>query len=403
MPQLVGALTQLDGGLKTANASYAKQISPNFDKLNTGLSQICAGTPQMVSGLSKLETGAAALSKGLDRASAGQGQIVANMQTMTDALKKIADGQTALSNGLSMMGSSLTQLKNGIGASRDGLVKISGGIGKANSYLSQLARVKSFYLPDEAKKSKDLQKAFDAFMSKDRKTAEITVTLNSDPYSDEAVHTVNSISNLLSVSLKGTALSHATVLAGGQTAVTSDLKKVATSDMTTTQIAVLVAIFILLLFVIKSFWIPVYITGSILLTYYSTISLTNLISKQFLHANELSWNVPFFAFLVIVTLGVDYSIFLMTRFRENRGIRPHDAIVKASANVGGVVLSAAVILGGTFATIIPAGINTMSELGISVCLGILMLIILFLPLVIPACISVQDWLTKKYGFNAQDQ
>lgn len=403
LPQLVGALNGLDGGLKTANDVYTNQFSPNFTGLNNGLEQISGGLPAMVGGLSDLQKGADGLSSGLSQASGGQAQIAENMQKMTEALKKIADGQAALASGLDSMGSSLTQLKDGIGASRDGLNQVSSGLDQANTFLSQLESVKSFYIPKEALKNSDVQKAFDAFMSKDRKTAEITVTLESDPYSDEAVHTVDSINNLLSTSLKDTSLSNAQVLAGGQSSVTNDLKKVATSDMTTTQIVVLAAVFILLIIVIKSFWIPVYIAGSIMVTYYSTIALTNLITRSILHTSELAWNVPFFAFLVIVTLGVDYSIFLMTRFREYRGSTPHEAIIRASANIGSVVISAAIILAGTFATIIPAGINTLVELAIAVCLGILMLSIVFLPFVIPSFISIQDWLNRRYGFNSKER
>lgn len=401
MPQLVGALTQLDNGMKTANDGYSSQLSPSFERLNSGLAQISSGLPQMTGGLSSLESAASALSEGLNKAGSGQQQIVTNMQAMTDALKKIADGQSALASGLSTVGSSLDQLRNGIGASRDGLVAISNGIDKANSYLAELSSVKSFYIPDEALHNSDMQKAFDAFMSKDRKTAEITVTLKDDPYSDQAVKTVKSINSLLSTGLKGTPLSGDRVYSGGETAVTNDLKQVATSDMTTTQMIVLISIFIVLILVTRSFWIPVFITGSILLTYYATITLTSLVTKAVFHTSELSWNVPFFAFLMIVTLGVDYSIFLMTRFREYRGSMPHEAIIKASSNVGGVVLSAAIILAGTFATIIPAGIHTLVELAVAVCLGILLLSIIFLPFVIPSFISLQDWLNRKYGFHSQ--
>ncbi len=399
MPQLVGAMTQLDAGMKTANQSYTSQIAPNFTALNGGLAQVSGGLPQMASGLSSLESGATALSQGLAQGSAGQAQVISGIQTMSDALKVIADGQQSLSDGLSTFGSALTQLKDALGASRDGLNQISDGINEANSYLTELSSTKTFYLPEEALQNDGFQTALNAYMSADRKTAELLVTLEYDPYSDEAVQTVTTINTLLATSLDGSALSGATIATGGETSVTNDLKQVAVSDMEKTQLIVLISIFLVLIFVTRSFWIPVFITGSILLTYYSTISLTSLFAQNVLHTGELAWNVPFFAFLMIVTLGVDYSIFLMTRFRESRDLTPHEAIVEASGNVGGVVLSAALILGGTFATIIPTGVHTLVELAISVCIGILMLSVLFLPFIIPACISVQDWLTKMYGFT----
>ncbi|UWG99094.1 MMPL family transporter [Dehalobacter sp. DCM] len=396
VPSFVAALTQLDQGLKTANETYTNQIAGNFDSLNNGLSQVSSGMPQMVSGLNSLETAATELAKGLAEGSNGQSQIIAHMQTMSDALKKVTEGQAALSGGLTTMGEALTQLKGGIGTSRDGLNQISQGLDRANSFLGEISSVKSFYVPSDALTSSDIQNALDAFMSKDRKTAEISVTLVDDPYSDEAEQTMDAISSLLSASLQGTSLSDANILAGGETATTKDIKKVAISDMVMTEIIVLISVFIVLVLVIKSFWIPVYVTGSILLTYYSSMALTSLLAKTFLHTSEIAWNVPFFAFLVIVTLGVDYSIFLMARFREDRGSTPYEAIIQASAHVGGVVLSAAIILAGTFATIIPAGINTLAELAIAVCLGILILSVVFLPFVIPALIAIQTRLEQKF-------
>ena len=63
---------------------------------------------------------------------------------------------------------------------------------------------------------------------------------------------------------------------------------------------------------------------------------------------------------MIVALGVDYSIFVMMRYNELEG-DPATKIVTASRHIGGVVLSAALILGGTFAALIPSGVLTLIQ------------------------------------------
>lgn len=401
--QLSAGLSQIDIGFQTLNSNYNAAIS-NFKTLNGGLAQISSGLPQMVAGLEQLEQGQKALADGLKQGAGGQGTIVANMQQMSEGLKDINQGQSQLASGLQTMGSSLPQLKDALKQSSDGLNKIHDGISQANDYLSTLsASDKSFYIPDQALSNSYVQKVFDAYMSKDRKTAEIIVTLDSDPYSDQAINTVKNINSMIETSLNGTTLSNATIVTGGISAYTNDLHNVATSDMNNTQIIVLIAVFILLLFVLKSFWTPLYLVGSILLTYNISMALTGFISEKLLHISQLGWNVPFFAFIMIVTLGVDYGIFLLTRYREYRTLTSHEAIIEASANVGGVVIAAAVILAGTFLTLIPSGMGTLIEMAIVVALGIAILSVVFLPFIIPACISVEDWLKKKYGFRLDEK
>jgi RND superfamily putative drug exporter len=164
----------------------------------------------------------------------------------------------------------------------------------------------------------------------------------------------------------------------------------ATSDILFTQCIVMAAIFLLLIIVTKSFWIPVYIVGSLIAAYYTALSVTAVISDMLFHnPNGMAWNVPFFAFIMIATLGVDYSIFFMERFREYRHMDAKDAIVKAAKNIGGVVISAAVILSGTFATLYPSNLVILMELAICVIIGLMLLCLIFLPIVIPALITLQ--------------
>ncbi len=394
--QLNSSLIKLDEGFKTLNGKYDETII-SFSQLNGGLKQLSEGIKKVVAGIEQIEISQKALSEGLRKGSMGQSQIVDNIQKMASGLGAITTGQRKMTAGLSTLGSSFTQLKNGLGASSDGLNQISDGINKSNAFLSQLSSNKTVNIPEEAFKNSDFQKSLDAYMSKDRKTVKLTVILKDDPYSDQAITSIAQINKQLPEMLNGTVIANATYAMGGETSFTNDIQSVATSDMQLAQVMVLSGIFIVLVLIIKSFWIPVYIISSLLLSFYSAISITNLCAKAFLNADQIAWNVPFFGFVMIVALGVDYSIFLMTRYREYGELGPNEGIIKASANVGGVVLAAALILGGTFATLSPSGINTLVELAICVCVGVIFLSVILLPLVIPALISIESKLVTKYS------
>ncbi|MNI85392.1 putative membrane protein YdgH [compost metagenome] len=95
---------------------------------------------------------------------------------------------------------------------------------------------------------------------------------------------------------------------------------------------------------------------------------------------------------MILALGVDYSIFVMMRYNELEG-EPSERIIRASRDIGGVILSAALILGGTFAALIPSGVLTLIQVAAVVIIGLVLLSLIAMPVLLPALIG----LTGKLG------
>ncbi len=391
---LSAALNKINSGLSTGSTIYNK-LTSGLNELNAGLKKMIDNTgpkSELVMGLSQLEKGAAGLSKGLKQGSAGQKTIISSMEKLKAGQEQIKTGQDALLSGLSKLGGGMTQLKAGVGRSSEGLKTISDGINKCNNFLNQLTSAKSFYIPQEAFASSDVEKMLSAYMSKDRKTAKLTVVMDYEPYSDKAISLIDRMDDTVGAQLEGTALSNAEHGVAGVTAHSNDLNKMATHDIAFTQVIVLAAIFILLVIIIRSFWIPVFVVGSLVVAYYTALSSVAFISKQLFSSaqNGLSWNVPFFTFITIASLGVDYSIFLLRRFKEYPYMQAKEAIVLAAKNIGGVVISAAIILSGTFATLYPSNLIVLMELAIGVIIGLLLLSFILLPIVIPALISITE-------------
>jgi len=403
---LTGLNATLSSSLDSLNAAM-NSANGNYDALTNGLSQVNGGLQtlinststqsQLVTGINDLENGATALSDGLKQGRAGQQQVIDSMQQLSSGADKIKTGQQSLYSGLASLGTGMTQLKDGIGQSSNGLTAVSDGINKSGDFLTQLTSTKSFYIPVEALNTGDINKMLNPYMSDDRKTAKLTVTMDSEPYAKDSIALISTINNTVQNQLVGTALSDAKFGVAGATANSYDMKDVATHDIIFTQIIVLLAIFILLIWVTRSIRIPVFIIGALLVAYYAALSATAFISK-FLFSSAmqgLSWNVPFFSFVMIASLGVDYSIFLMDRYREYPDQPPKQAIVLAARNIGGVVISAAIILAGTFATLYPSNIIVLMELAICVVIGLFLLSFVLLPVAIPALIALTDNLSIK--------
>ena len=94
---------------------------------------------------------------------------------------------------------------------------------------------------------------------------------------------------------------------------------------------------------------------------------------------------PLFAFIFLVALGVDYNIFLMARVREEAQRLPtRDAMLLALAVTGGVITSAGVVLAGTFAVLAVLPLIALTQLGITVALGVLLDTLVVRSILVPA-------------------
>ena len=133
---------------------------------------------------------------------------------------------------------------------------------------------------------------------------------------------------------------------------------------------------------------PLYIIGSLFLTYYTSMSVSEKIFEHFFGYSGINWAIPFFSFVLLIALGVDYSIFLMDRFNEYKEVSVREAILHAMQNMGSVILSAAIILGGTFAAMIPSGVTELMEIATTIITGLILYNLLFLPLFIPVMVRI---------------
>lgn len=386
--QLNASLAQITPeGIKALNDNY-NAATAGFGSANAGLAKMGSGLAQMAAGMKKLESG-------LDKASSGIGVIAVNMDSVAKGLGQMKTGQEKLVAGLSGFSTFGHKLSDVNG----GLKKISDGLGKTNGFLTQLSGSKTFFIPKEALANPAFEKALDNFYSSDRKYTKLIVVMNYDPYSLNATKTVEKINDTVASGLKGTILSKAKAGVSGPSATTNDMNNVLSRDLNRTAVIVLIGVFLILVLVTRSLWSPVCITGSLVGAYFAGMFLLNRFFLDVKGYEGISSFVPFFSFIVIVALGVDYSIFLMMRFKEYPELSPREAIVMASKQIGGVVMSAAIILGGTFATLMPSGLVQMEELGAAVITGLVVLCFVLLPIFLPAMIALPGTLKKLFLKN----
>ncbi|EPC8417823.1 MMPL family transporter [Bacillus wiedmannii] len=371
-------------------ATQHKAAMGSFKEANQSLLKVDNGLKEMRNGVTKLQKGAADLKNGLNEGASGSKQIANKSSELQTGLTKINDGQGQLLTGLKDLQEKMGQLQSGLSKSTEGLGKVSNGLNDAQKYLGELNESKSsekFYIPKEVLEGEDFQKALNTYMSHDRKTAKMTIILDVNPYSKEAMPIIQEINKTIDGTLKGTELNNVKTAIGGTTARNVDLKEVTGQDFLRTATIMLIGIAIVLIVITRSLLNTIFIIGSLILAYFASLGISEQISTHVLHVDALSWNVPFFSFIMIVALGVDYSIFVMMRYNELEG-DPATKIVNASRHIGGVVLSAALILVGTFAALIPSGVLTLIQVASVVGVALLLLAIIVMPILLPALIGL---------------
>ena len=401
---LVSGANKVNSGA-SAVASGASQVNSGAGQLNSGAGQLANGLTQGLSGAAQLANGASRLTSGAGQLQSGAGQLKNGLAQGANGASQLAEGSQKLSSGTTKLKNGASELADKTPAITSGLTAVNNGLVSAASYLNGLRKSPAsdtFYIPNSVlKNNKDIKKSISVLLSPDKKSAMIIIILDSNPSSESAAKHSQALSAMARKSLKGTDLGKAEVEMGGQSSTIEDTKNTASGDFTRTMAIMLIGIGIALIFVTRSLLQPLYILGTLLLAYVSSLSITRWLVNAIMHRSMLAWNVPFFTFIMLIALGVDYSIFVMMRYRDSDyHALPSERILEACTVIGTVVISAAIILGGTFAALIPSGVPTLIEVAIGVIVGLAILVFL-MPINLSAATKLTyegfPWLKWPFG------
>ncbi|MED1066902.1 MMPL family transporter [Bacillus paralicheniformis] len=394
-----GSYTELASAIKQGSqkaAVYTKQAANAKKQLEAADAFIAKAQEEQKVYTSKIDAlinGLGQIEKGLEETSKGQGQLADSLPKLESGAGDVAEGQKQMKEKVGEFAGQLDQLTKGLNSSVDGLEKISSGLMGAGDYLDQLKNasdqeMSGWFVPKEVLKNKQFQQVFNSYMSDDRHITTIDVILEGNPYGNGAIANVKDIEASVKRALPDTHLNDASFGVGGVSSINADLKQLSDQDFSNTVIYMMIGIFLILVLLFRSIVMPVYLVGSLILTYFASIGITEFIFTAFFGYPGLNWAVPFFGFVILMALGVDYSIFLMERFNEYRGTDIKTAMMESMKNMGSVIISAAVILAGTFAAMLPSGVLSLLQIATLILTGLLLYAFVMLPLFVPVMVRI---------------
>lgn len=225
------------------------------------------------------------------------------------------------------------------------------------------------------------------YLTADATAFKLDVILGGNTQGYAAMDTVNDIRAIL-VDYQG----EGEAVVAGATAINTDIRDTMDRDLIRAILYVMIGIFVVLLIMLRSVVAPLYLIGTVVLSFLFTLGLTNLVFQHlWLQVEGLTWYVPFFVFVFLVALGVDYSIFLIGRIKEEiprHGVR--EGVHVAVSATGAIITSAGLILAGTFGALMVGEVAGLLEVGFAVAVGVLMDTFVVRTMLVPALTTALD-------------
>jgi RND superfamily putative drug exporter len=221
-------------------------------------------------------------------------------------------------------------------------------------------------------------------VSTDKTIARVDVVLEGDPFTKDALGVVPEIRD--SVSDLGPGV---TALVGGGSATQYDFDQAIESDLKLIAPVALIVIALILAILLRALVAPLVLIASVILSFLCTLGISVLFIRFVVGDDGFDASIPTFAFIFLVALGIDYTIFLMARVREEaRTHGTREGMLRALSATGPVITSAGIILAGTFSVLMTLPVTYTFDLGFMVALGILLDTFIVRTIMVPAAVEL---------------
>jgi putative drug exporter of the RND superfamily len=228
----------------------------------------------------------------------------------------------------------------------------------------------TFYLPPEAFGTADFQRGMKLFMSPDGHAVRFTVNHQGDPLSEEGTSHIEPLRTAAVDAIKGTPLEGSTVFVGGSAAMNKDMQLGADYDLLIAAVASLILIFLIMVVLTRAIGAAAVIVGTVVLSLGTSFGLSVLI-WQHLIGIPLHWMVLPMTVIVLLAVGADYNLLLVSRMKEEVHAGLHTGIIRAMAGTGSVVTSAGLVFAFTMISMAVSDMIVIGQVGTTIGLGLL--------------------------------
>ena len=292
----------------------------------------------------------------LDRMTALQPQILALIPQQLEIQER---SKTLVENNYSTQTGLLQQTKEALGN--------ASAMGQAFDAAKDDS---SFYLPPEVFNNAEFKRGLSMFVSPDGRSARMIITLDGDPATPQGISTVDRIDHSVRAALKGTPLAGSKIYLAGTASTFKDIQFGAKYDLLIAGIAALSLILLIMMFVTRSLVAALVIVGTVALSLGASFGLSVLVWEKLLGI-DLYWIVLALAVILLLAVGSDYNLLLISRFKEEIHAGLNTGIIRAMASTGAVVTAAGLVFAATMGSFVFSGLRVLGQIGTTIGLGLL--------------------------------
>ncbi|KWX19924.1 membrane protein [Mycolicibacterium wolinskyi] len=228
----------------------------------------------------------------------------------------------------------------------------------------------SFYLSPDALQNEDFKRVMEIFMSPDGRAARLLISQKGDPATPEGTALVEPIRTAAEEALKGTPLETSNLYIAGTAAQVKDLIDGAKIDLLIAGVSALCLIFLIMVIMTRSFIAALVIVGTVALSLGASFGLSVLL-WQYILGIQINWVVLAMSVIVLLAVGSDYNLLLVSRMKEEVGAGIKTGIIRAMGGTGKVVTAAGLVFAATMGSMIVSDLLTIGQVGTTIALGLL--------------------------------
>jgi RND superfamily putative drug exporter len=307
-------------GIDTMTADF-EQIVPDMDRMNALIPLMIANMEPMIATMKTMKT------------------MMLTMQATNGGLQ---DQMAAMQENSTAMGEAFDKAKND----------------------------DSFYLPPETFENPDFKRGMKMFLSPDGHAVRFIISHEGDPMSPEGIKKIDDVKLAAKEAIKGTPLEGSKIYLGGTAATFKDMQEGANYDLIIAGIAALCLIFIIMLLITRAVVAAAVIVGTVVISLGSAFGLSVLI-WQHLIGLELHWMVLAMAVIVLLAVGADYNLLLVSRIKEEIHAGLNTGMIRAMGGSGSVVTAAGLVFAFTMMSMAVSELAIIGQVGTTIGLGLL--------------------------------
>ncbi|BBY47265.1 membrane protein [Mycolicibacterium arabiense] len=228
----------------------------------------------------------------------------------------------------------------------------------------------SFYLPPEVFDNPDFKRGLKQFVSPDGKAVRFIISHQGDPATPEGISHIDQIKNAAFEAIKGTPLETSQIYLGGTAATYKDMRDGSNYDLVIAAVSAICLIFIIMLIITRAAIASLVIVGTVVLSLAASFGLSVLLWQHIIGL-ELHWLVLAMSVIILLAVGSDYNLLLVSRFKEERDAGLNTGIIRSIAGSGSVVTSAGLVFAFTMMSFAISDLKVMAQVGTTIGLGLL--------------------------------